>query len=156
MNSPYAYLPPLIATLNGASGVLLLLGRWMIAQGKRDAHKACMIAAFACSTVFLVCYLYFHYEVGNVHFLGEGWIRPVYFAILITHVALAFVTVPLVLVTLSRGLKGRFDKHVAIARWTFPIWLYVSVTGVLVYFMLYQWYPNSGLGGGRAVETMLR
>jgi uncharacterized membrane protein YozB (DUF420 family) len=156
MNSPYAYLPPLIATLNSASAVFLLLGRWMISQGKRDAHKYCMLAAFSSSTVFLACYLYFHYRVGNVHFLGQGWIRPVYFAILITHVALAFATVPLVLVTLSRGLTARYDRHRRIARWTFPIWLYVSITGVLVYFMLYQWYPNSGLVGGTAMQTMLR
>ena len=155
MNSPYAYLPPLIATLNGASGFFLVLGRWMISQGKRDAHKYCMLVAFSSSTVFLACYLYFHYRVGNVHFLSEGWIRPVYFAILITHVALAFATVPLVIITLSRGLTARYDRHRRIARWTFPIWLYVSMTGVLVYFMLYQWYPNSGLGGA-PMQTMLR
>ncbi len=156
MNSPYAYLPPLIATLNGASAILLLLGRWMIAQGKRDAHRNFMLAAVTSSAIFLICYVYFHVEVGNVRFLGEGLIRPVYFAILITHTSLAIINVPMVIITLSRGLTARYDKHRKIARWTFPIWLYVSVTGVLVYFMLYQWYPNSGLGGAPAIQTMLR
>ena len=156
MNSPYAYLPPLIAVLNGASAIFLLLGRWMIAQGKREAHRACMLAAVASSAVFLVCYVYFHFHVGNIRFLGEGPIRLLYFGILITHTILAIVNVPMVIVTLSRGLTARYDRHRRIARWTFPIWLYVSVTGVIVYFMLYQWYPNSGLGGAAAVQTRLQ
>jgi uncharacterized membrane protein YozB (DUF420 family) len=102
-----------------------------------------MIAAFAASALFLACYLYFHAHVGNIHFLGQGIWRTVYFLLLIPHVTLAIVIVPLVIITLIRGLKGRYDRHRAIARWTWPLWMYVSVTGVLVYFMLYQWFPHS-------------
>jgi putative membrane protein len=95
------------------------------------------------SALFLCCYLFFHYEVGNIRFLGQGWARPVYFSILISHVTLAIVIVPLAIITLSRGLKARYAQHRAIARWTWPLWMYVSVTGVIVYFMLYQWFPHS-------------
>ena len=102
-----------------------------------------MIAAVVASGIFLACYLFFHYEAGNILFLGQGWSRPVYFAILISHVILAIVIVPLAIITLNRGLRGRFDKHRAIARWTWPLWMYVSVTGVIVYFMLYRWFPHS-------------
>ena len=102
-----------------------------------------MIAAVVASALFLACYLFFHFKVGNILFLGQGWARPVYFAILISHVILAIVIVPLAIVTLSRGLSARYDKHRAIARWTWPLWMYVSVTGVIVYFMLYQWFPHS-------------
>ena len=102
-----------------------------------------MIAAVIASALFLACYLFFHFEVGNIRFLGEGWARPVYFTILISHVTLAIVIVPLAIITLSRGLKARYDKHRAIARWTWPLWMYVSITGVIVYFMLYQWFPHS-------------
>ena len=139
----YAYFPALNATLNGTSAVLLLTGRSLIMRGKVAAHRACMIAAMVISTLFLGCYLFFHYEVGNVRFLGQGWARPVYFAILIPHVTLAIVIVPLAIVTLTRGLGGRYPQHRAIARWTWPLWMYVSVTGVIVYFMLYQWFPHS-------------
>ena len=139
----YAYFPALNATLNGTSAVLLLTGRVLISRGRMAAHRLCMIGAVVASALFLGCYLFFHYEVGNIRFLGQGWARPVYFAILISHVTLAIVIVPLAIITLNRGLKGRYPKHRAIARWTWPLWMYVSVTGVIVYFMLYQWYPHS-------------
>ena len=146
MSAPYTIFPAINATLNGTSAVLLLVGRRLIAQGKRAQHRAVMISAVITSALFLVCYLTYHallqiYAHGAIsHFQGTGWSRPVYFSILISHTILAVVTVPLVLVTLNRGLKERFDKHRAIARWTYPIWLYVSITGVVIYFMLYQWF----------------
>lgn len=136
----YAIFPVINASLNGASTVLLLIGRWFIAQRRIAAHRLVMLTAMATSTLFLLSYLYYHYHVGSVHFQGTGWSRPVYFTILISHVTLAVVIVPMVIVTLTRALRERFDKHRAIARWTFPLWLYVSVTGVLVYFMLYHWF----------------
>jgi uncharacterized membrane protein YozB (DUF420 family) len=136
----YAMFPAINATLNGTSAVLLLLGRWYIARGRMAIHRAIMIAALVTSTAFLACYLYFHAHVGDVRFQGQGWIRPVYFAILITHVILAAVIVPMVIITLSRALRARFDRHRVIARWTFPLWLYVSVTGVVIYVMLYHLY----------------
>jgi uncharacterized membrane protein YozB (DUF420 family) len=139
----YAFFPALNATLNGTSAVLLVTGRVLISRGQIAAHRACMIAAMTASAVFLGCYLFFHFEVGNIRFLGQGWSRPVYFAILIPHVTLAVVIVHLAIITLRRGLKARYDRHRAIARWTLPLWMYVSVTGVIVYFMLYQWFPHS-------------
>lgn len=139
----YAYFPALNASLNGTSAVFLLAGRLLIAKGRIAAHRFCMIAAVVASGLFLACYLFFHYKVGNILFLGRGWARPVYFAILISHVTLAIVIVPMAIITLNRGLKARYDKHRAIARWTWPLWMYVSITGVLVYFMLYQWFPHS-------------
>jgi uncharacterized membrane protein YozB (DUF420 family) len=139
----YAHFPALIASLNGISAVLLVGGRYMIARGRMAAHRAFMIAAVVASALFLVCYVYFHVHVGDILFLGQGVWRTVYFAILIPHVTLAIVIVPMVIITLSRGLRGRYDRHRAIARWTFPLWMYVSVTGVIVYFMLYQWFPHS-------------
>lgn len=139
----YAAFPAINATLNGISAVLLASGRYLIAQKKIAAHRACMISAMGASALFLACYLFFHFEVGNIRFLGHGWARPVYFTILITHVTLAIAIVPLATITLSRGLKARYPQHRAIARWTWPMWMYVSVTGVIVYFMLYQWFPHS-------------
>lgn len=139
----YSFFPALNAALNGASAVLLVAGRTLIAHKRIAAHRASMIAAVIASASFLACYLFFHYEVGNIRFLGTGWSRPVYFSILISHVSLAMVIVPLAIITLSRGLKARYDKHRAIARWTWPLWMYVSVTGVIVYFMLYRWFPHS-------------
>jgi uncharacterized membrane protein YozB (DUF420 family) len=123
--------------------VLLLTGRVLIAKGRMAAHRICMIAAVVASLLFLACYLYFHVHVGNIRFLGEGWSRPVYFSILISHTLLAVTIVPLAVITLSRGLRARYDKHRRIARWTWPLWMYVSITGVIVYFMLYQWFPHS-------------
>jgi uncharacterized membrane protein YozB (DUF420 family) len=139
----YAFFPALNASLNGTSAVLLLSGRYLISRGRTKAHRGCMIAAVTASALFLGCYLFFHFAVGNIRFLGEGWVRPVYFTILTSHVILAIVIVPMVIITLSRGLKARYPQHRAIARWTFPLWVYVSATGVIVYFMLYQWFPHS-------------
>ena len=132
----YAFFPALNATLNGTSAVLLVTGRALIARGRIAAHRACMIAAVIASAAFLTCYLFFHFKVGNILFLGQGWSRPVYFAILISHVTLAIVIVPLAIITLNRGLKARYDKHRAIARWTWPLWMYVSITGVIVFVFL--------------------
>jgi putative membrane protein len=131
-------LPALNATLNGIAGMLLLIGWVLIRSGRIEAHRICMIAAFGTSSLFLASYLIYHAQVGSVPFTRQGFVRPLYFTILLTHVVLAAATLPLALVTLSRGLKARFAKHRAIARWTLPIWLYVSVTGVLVYVLLYQ------------------
>ena len=131
-------LPAVNASLNALSGILLLVGYALIRARRIEPHRRCMMAAFATSTVFLVCYLVYHAQVGSVPFTREGLVRPVYFTILVTHVILATAVVPLALVTLSRGLQARFPQHVRVARWTFPIWLYVSVTGVLVYVLLYQ------------------
>ena len=131
-------LPAVNATLNALSGILLFIGYLLIRRGRRDQHRACMIAAFVTSSVFLVCYLIYHGQVGSVRFTRQGFVRPLYFTILVTHVTLAAAVLPLALVTLSRGLKARYRQHRAIARWTFPIWMYVSVTGVLVYVLLYQ------------------
>jgi uncharacterized membrane protein YozB (DUF420 family) len=139
----YAYFPALIASLNGISAVLLVAGRYMIARGRMAAHRAFMLSAVVASALFLVCYVYFHAHVGDILFLGQGVWRKVYFAILIPHVTLAIVIVPMVIITLSRGLRARYDRHRAIARWTWPLWMYVSVTGVIVYFMLYRWFPYS-------------
>jgi len=131
-------LPALNATLNGIAGMLLLIG-WVLIRSRRiEAHRICMMAAFGASSLFLASYLIYHAQVGSVPFTRQGFVRPLYFTILLTHVVLAAATLPLALITLSRGLKARFAKHRAIARWTLPIWLYVSVTGVLVYVLLYQ------------------
>jgi putative membrane protein len=131
-------LPAVNATLNALSGILLLVGYTLIRTRRIETHRKVMIAAFVTSSLFLVCYLVYHYQVGSVRFTRQGFVRPLYYTILITHVTLAFVVVPLAIVTLSRGLKSRFRQHRRIARWTFPIWMYVSVTGVLVYVLLYQ------------------
>jgi putative membrane protein len=130
------------ASLNGISGVLLACGYAAIRNGKRDVHKVFMIAAFAVSSVFLVSYLVYHYRVGHVVFQGQGWIRPVYFVLLGTHTFLAVVIVPLILITLRRAWREQFDRHRIIARWTLPLWFYVCVTGVIVYFMVYQIYAK--------------
>ena len=134
----YAMFPAIDASLNGTSAVLLLVGRGFIKRGKMAAHRAVMLSALASSSIFLVCYLYYHWHVGSVHFQGQGWSRPVYFSILISHTILAAAIVPMIIVTLSRALRGRFDRHRALARWTYPLWMYVSITGVIVYFMLYH------------------
>ena len=131
-------LPAVNATLNGVAGVLLFIGFLLIRSRRIDLHRRFMIAAFAASSLFLVSYLVYHAQVGSVRFTRQGFVRPLYFTILITHVVLAAAVLPLAILTLTRGLKGRFSAHRAIARWTLPIWLYVSVTGVLVYVLLYQ------------------
>lgn len=131
-------LPTLNAVLNATSAVLLVAGYVLIRRGRREAHRRAMLAAVTCSALFLVSYLTYHAQVGSVRFQGQGWIRTVYFTILLTHTVLAAAIVPLVLVTLVRGLQGRFDRHRRIARVTFPLWAYVSVTGVVIYVMLYR------------------
>ena len=131
-------LPAVNATLNAISGVLLFSGYLLIRSRRIGPHRRCMIAAFGTSSLFLVSYLVYHAQVGSVPFTRQGPVRALYFSILITHVVLAAAVLPLAIVTLSRGLQARYPKHRAIARWTFPIWLYVSVTGVLVYVLLYQ------------------
>jgi putative membrane protein len=133
-------LPALNATLNGTCFVLLTIGYMLIRRGRVAQHRAVMIAAFCTSVVFLISYLTYHAQIGSKHFPGEGPIRYVYFSILLTHTVLAVVIVPMVLITLSRGLKRRDDRHRAIARWTLPLWMYVSITGVIVYLMLYRLY----------------
>ncbi|MBI3007887.1 MAG: DUF420 domain-containing protein [candidate division NC10 bacterium] len=135
-------LPALNAALNGISALLLASGYLCIRRQRVTAHKVCMGSAFVTSTLFLISYLTYHYHVGSVPFGGRGWIRAAYFTILISHTILAATIVPLALVTLSRALRGRFSKHVRIARWTLPLWLYVSVTGVVVYWMLYHLSPR--------------
>ena len=131
-------LPAVNATLNAISAVLLVVAYSLIRARRIEQHRRVMLAAFATSSLFLLSYVAYHAQVGSVRFTRQGFVRPLYFTILVTHVTLAAVTLPLAVVTLSRGLKARYAKHRAIARWTLPIWLYVSVTGVLVYVLLYQ------------------
>jgi uncharacterized membrane protein YozB (DUF420 family) len=134
-------LPTVDAALNATSAVLLTLGYVFIRRGNIRAHKTCMLAAVGTSSVFLACYLTYHYFHGTTRFTGQGAVRPLYFAILISHTVLAAAIVPLVVTTLYRALRGRFALHRRIARWTLPTWLYVSVTGVVVYWMLYHLCP---------------
>ena len=131
-------LPAVNATLNALSGVLLVIGYLLIRARRIDLHRRFMIAAFVASSLFLVSYVVYHAQVGSVRFTRQGFVRPLYFTILITHVSLAATVLPLAILTLSRGLQAKYTRHRAIARWTLPIWLYVSVTGVLVYVLLYQ------------------
>jgi uncharacterized membrane protein YozB (DUF420 family) len=134
----YTLLPTVNAALNATSGVFLLVGYVLIRRGEIRAHRNAMLGAFASSTLFLISYLTYHAQVGSRPFTGEGPIRYLYFAILISHVLLAAAILPMAISTLSRGLRGRYVEHKRIARWTFPTWMYVSVTGVIVYLMLYQ------------------
>jgi len=136
-------LPTLNAALNSLSAVFLFAGYLFIRRKAIRAHRACMLSAFASSSLFLVSYLIYHYQVGSVPFQVRGWVRVVYFSILLTHTALATAIVPLALITLFRALREKFAAHRRIARWTLPIWLYVSVTGVVIYWMLY-WLTPSG------------
>jgi len=138
----YEIFPPLNAFLNGLSGIFLLIGFWFIKNKKVTAHRICMVSAFITSIVFLGCYLFYHFHAGVLHFAGQGWIRPVYFTLLISHTVLAVCVPVLAIMTLRWAIKGNFVKHRAIARITFPIWLYVSVTGVVVYWILYHLYPS--------------
>jgi uncharacterized membrane protein YozB (DUF420 family) len=130
-------LPAVNASLNALATILLIYGYILIRAGKREQHKRVMLSAFGVSAIFLVCYLVYHFEVGSVPYQGQGWMRTVYFTILISHVILAAAVPVLTILTLWRAFQERFDKHKRIAKITFPIWLYVSITGVLVYFMLY-------------------
>jgi len=133
--------PALNATLNGASAILLAAGYAAIRSGRRGLHKKLMLSAFFVSCAFLVSYVIYHYRIHQViHFQGQGWIRPVYFTILISHTILAIAIVPLIIITLRRAFLERFDKHLLIARWTLPLWFYVSITGVIVYYLVYQLY----------------
>ena len=126
------------AGLNATAAVLIGTGFYFIKQKRIQAHKACMIGAMVVSALFLASYLIYHFNVGSVRFTKQGWIRNVYFPLLLTHTVLAVVVLPMVLRTLFLALKGKWGNHVRIARWTFPVWMYVSVTGVLVYLMLYR------------------
>lgn len=141
-------LPAVNGSLNGLSTVFLTAGYVFIRQKKQAAHRNCMIAAFVTSTLFLACYLTYHFYLayalhrGPTKFLDPAWFRPIYLSILISHTILAVVIVPLILITLSRALRQRFDRHRKIARWTWPLWMYVSVTGVVIYFLLYQIFPQ--------------
>jgi len=132
------FLPTLNAMLNGISAILLLLGYYSIRHKRIPAHKTCMLLALISSTFFLISYLIYHWQVGSVRFRGSGDIRAVYFSILSSHTLLAAATLPLALITVYRAWNERFDKHKRIARWTLPVWLYVSITGVMIYWMLYK------------------
>jgi putative membrane protein len=136
-------LPALNAALNATSAILLTSGYRFIRRRQITAHKRCMLAACATSALFLLSYLTYHYYVGSMPFRGQGWVRPLYFTILISHTTLAAAIVPLALTTLFRAWKADFRRHARLARWTLPIWLYVSVTGVIIYVMLYQLFPPS-------------
>ncbi|KAB2650391.1 MAG: DUF420 domain-containing protein [Verrucomicrobia bacterium] len=142
-------LPAVNACLNGLCTVLLTAGFFLIKRGNKIAHRNCMVAALVTSTVFLACYLTYHYKMKQVYgeahtkFLDPAWFRPIYLAILFTHLLGAFAIVPLVIMTTSRALRERFDAHKKIARWTWPIWMYVSVTGVVIYLLLYQIFPQT-------------
>jgi putative membrane protein len=137
---PVKSLPAVNAALNGAAGIFLVIAYLFIRRKKIAAHRFCVFAALGCSAAFLSLYLYLHFTAGVIRFSGQGWIRPVYFSILVSHTILAMVIVPLVFITLARALRKNFVMHRAIARWTFPLWLYVSATGVVVYWLLYVAY----------------
>jgi len=136
-------LPAVNATLNGISAILLMAGYFFIRANRKIAHRNCMVGAFATSVVFLICYLTYHALAGHTSFKDPAWFRPYYLAFLASHVVLAAAIVPLVLITLSRALRERFEAHQKIARWTWPLWMYVSVTGVLIYLLLYQIFPQT-------------
>ena len=143
-----ADLPAVNAVLNGLSTIFLVAGYVLIKQKRQNAHRACMVAAFSTSILFLIGYITYHSYVayvlhrGPTRFVDPAWFRPIYLTILISHTFLATIIVPMVLITLAYGLKGRFDKHRRIARWTWPLWLYVSITGVIIYLLLYQIFPQ--------------
>ncbi|GAC1647914.1 MAG: hypothetical protein NVS9B15_06500 [Acidobacteriaceae bacterium] len=138
MPAPTSILPSMIAMLNGISAVLLGVGRWQIYRGRIVHHRKVMLAAFTTSLIFLISYLWYHFQVGSVRFQHPGAIRTFYLGLLFTHTVLAAVSVPMILMTLSRGLKAKYTLHKRIARWTWPVWMYVSVTGVIVYWLLYH------------------
>ena len=134
-------LPAVNATLNATATVFIIVGLFAIKRGNKRAHVICMASALLFSVAFLTCYLIYHYAHPTTKFAHPGWPKVLYLFILMTHIPLAALTVPLVLMTVLPALRRRFDRHRRVARWTYPIWLYVSVTGVLVYMMLYQWFP---------------
>lgn len=141
-------LPAVNASLNTIATILLATGYVFIKRGRRDAHRNCMVGALICSTVFLGCYVYYHYSMKKLHgeahtrFLNPEWFRPIYLTILFTHLVCAIAIVPMIIVTVVRAAKGQFERHKKIARWTWPVWMYVSITGVLIYFLLYQIFPQ--------------
>lgn len=136
-------LPLLNACLNGTSAILLTIGYIQIKKQRQTAHRNCMVAAFITSTLFLISYLYYHYHAKTTRFLEPQWFRPIYLTILLTHTVLATIIVPMVLVTFWRAIKQQWESHIRIARWTWPIWMYVSVTGVVIYLILYQIFPQA-------------
>ena len=135
-------LPAVNACLNGLSAIFLTAGYVFIRRQNKIAHRNCMLAALVTSTIFLTCYLIYHAYAGRTVFRDPQWFRPYYLALLLTHTVLAVVIVPLILVTVTRALRERFDAHRRIARWTWPLWMYVSVTGVLIYYLLYHRFPQ--------------
>lgn len=137
-----ADLPAVNACLNALSAVFLSTGYYFIRRKKQTAHRNCMLAAFVTSTLFLVCYLTYHFYAGRTVFLKPPWFRPIYLILLLTHTVLAVVIVPMILFTLYLAIKERFETHKQVARWTFPLWMYVSVTGVIIYLLLYQIFPQ--------------
>jgi putative membrane protein len=152
---PLSSLPAVNATLNGICTVFLLCGLAFIRNGKIRWHRACMLSAFLCSIIFLGFYVYFHVHAGIVRFGGQGWIRPVYFVLLTSHTILAVSTLPLAIITLAYALSERFSSHRKIAHWTYPIWLYVSVTGVIIYWLLYIAYTPIGAPAASAMAPAL-
>jgi uncharacterized membrane protein YozB (DUF420 family) len=139
---PIEYFPTLNAILNATSAVFLITGYLFIRRRNIAAHRISMLAALTASVVFLICYLIYHYNVGSTRFQGPNWARILYLIILIPHTILAAVMVPFIITVVVRAFRGQFDKHRRLARWTFPVWLYVSVTGVIIYLMLYHWFPS--------------
>lgn len=141
-------LPAINATLNGFSAVLLILGYRFIKRGNQKAHQRCMVGALIASALFLTCYVYYHYSMkklyGEAHtrFLNPAWFRPIYLSILLTHLVAAIAIVPMVVVTVTHAVRRRYESHKRLARWTWPVWMYVSTTGVLIYFLLYQVFPQ--------------
>ena len=138
-----AVLPHVNAALNATSSLLLIAGFTLIRTGRRETHRKIMIAALIVSSVFLVCYLVYHFTAPVFIYHGPGWSRPAYYVLLVSHVVLAAIATPLVAVTAWQALRGTFDRHRRIARWTFPVWLYVTVTGVVIYVILYHIYPTA-------------
>ena len=142
-----ADLPAVNASLNSICTILLFAGWWFIKHERKAQHVACMVSALLVSAAFLTCYLVYHYHVGSVKFTSQGLVRPIYYFILITHVFLAAVILPLIVLTIVPALRARFDRHRRWAKITLPLWLYVSITGVIVYLMLYIWFPSAELVG---------
>ncbi len=135
-------LPGINAGLNSLSAIFLLFGFVFIRRGKQGAHRYCMSAALCTSALFLACYLYYHFHAGRTVFKNPEWFRPIYLTLLLTHTVLAVVIVPMILMTFHRAVKARYELHKKLARWTWPLWMYVSVTGVLIYFLLYRIFPQ--------------
>jgi uncharacterized membrane protein YozB (DUF420 family) len=135
-------LPAVNASLNAMSAMLLAVGFVLIRRGRQAAHRNFMVAAIVCSVLFLTCYVIYHLHAGRTVFKDPAWFRPIYLTLLLTHTTLAVVIIPMIIITASRAARRRFDLHKKIARWTWPIWMYVSVTGVVIYFLLYQIFPQ--------------